>query len=87
MRARRSASVLALAAVPLQTAPEGLGFVLGGTPESEPQTPEVEATFQILFPPSVGAAFGFDGFGGMVVKPWEQREAKASSWRCGRSLG
>ncbi|MBA4138175.1 MAG: multidrug efflux protein [Opitutus sp.] len=38
------------------------------------KTPEVEATFQILFPPSVGAAFGFDGFGGMVVKPWEQRE-------------
>ncbi|MBI2510848.1 MAG: efflux RND transporter permease subunit [Opitutae bacterium] len=36
-------------------------------------TPEREATFQILFPPSTGAAFGFDGFGGMVVKPWEQR--------------
>jgi multidrug efflux pump len=37
-------------------------------------TPEREATFQILFPPSTGAAFGFDGFGGMVVKPWEQRD-------------
>jgi multidrug efflux pump len=36
-------------------------------------TPESELTFQIMFPPSVGAAFGFDGFGGMVVKPWEQR--------------
>ena len=36
-------------------------------------TPERDITFQILFPPSVGAAFGFDGFGGMVVKPWEQR--------------
>jgi multidrug efflux pump len=37
-------------------------------------TPETEFTFQILFPPSVGAMFGFDGFGGMVVKPWAQRE-------------
>jgi multidrug efflux pump len=37
-------------------------------------TPEVDLTFQILFPPSVGAMFGFDGFGGMVVKPWDQRE-------------
>ena len=37
-------------------------------------TKECELTFQILFPPSVGAAFGFDGFGGMVVKPWEQRD-------------
>jgi len=37
-------------------------------------TPETELTFQILFPPSVGAMFGFDGFGGMVVKPWNQRE-------------
>lgn len=37
-------------------------------------TPETELTFQILFPPSVGAAFGFDGFGGMVVKPWDQRD-------------
>jgi len=36
-------------------------------------TPEREITFQLLFPPSTAAAFGFDGFGGMVVKPWEQR--------------
>ena len=36
-------------------------------------TKERELTFQILFPPSVGAAFGFDGFGGMVTKPWSQR--------------
>lgn len=37
-------------------------------------TKERELTFQILFPPSVGAAFGFDGFGGMVTKPWDQRQ-------------
>ena len=37
-------------------------------------TKERELTFQILFPPSIGAAFGFDGFGGMVTKPWEQRD-------------
>ncbi|MBL9187384.1 MAG: efflux RND transporter permease subunit [Opitutaceae bacterium] len=35
--------------------------------------PEREITFQLLFAPSSAAAFGFDGFGGMVVKPWEQR--------------
>ncbi len=33
-------------------------------------TPEVDLTFQLLFPASVGAAFGADGFSGMVVKPW-----------------
>jgi Cation/multidrug efflux pump len=38
------------------------------------ETPERDLTFQILFPPAVGAAFGADGFGGMVVKPWEQRD-------------
>jgi|CXWL01.1.fsa_nt_gi multidrug efflux pump len=38
------------------------------------ETQERELTFQILFPPSVGAAFGFDGFGGMVTKPWDQRQ-------------
>ena len=37
-------------------------------------TPEREITFQLLFAPSISAAFGFDGFGGMVVKPWEKRE-------------
>jgi multidrug efflux pump len=36
-------------------------------------TKERELTFQILFPPSAGAAFGFDGFGGMVTKPWKER--------------
>jgi multidrug efflux pump len=33
-------------------------------------TPEADLTFQILFAPSVGAAFDTDGFSGMVVKPW-----------------
>jgi multidrug efflux pump len=37
-------------------------------------TPEVAATFQLLFPPSTGALLGFDGFGGMVVKPWAERK-------------
>ena len=36
-------------------------------------TPEVDLTFQILLPPSQGAALGADGFSGMVVKPWKQR--------------
>jgi multidrug efflux pump len=35
--------------------------------------PERDITFQLLFPASQGAAFGFDGFGGMVVKPWDKR--------------
>ncbi len=38
------------------------------------QTPETELTFQFLFPPSVGATIGADGFSGMVVKPWNERE-------------
>lgn len=37
-------------------------------------TPEADLTFQILFPPSAGAQFGVDGFGGMVVKPWAERD-------------
>jgi len=36
-------------------------------------TPEVDLTFQLLFPPSAGASIGADGFSGMVVKPWKQR--------------
>ncbi len=38
------------------------------------QTPEVDLTFQFLFPPSVGATIGADGFSGLVVKPWDQRD-------------
>ncbi len=34
------------------------------------ETPEADLTFQILLPPSAGAALGADGFSGMVVKPW-----------------
>lgn len=41
-------------------------------------TPETALTFQILLPPSAGAAFGFDGFGGMVVKPWSERKRTTS---------
>lgn len=33
-------------------------------------TPEADLTFQLLFAPSVGAAFDTDGFSGVVVKPW-----------------
>jgi multidrug efflux pump len=36
--------------------------------------PEAELTFQLLFPPSIGATLGADGFSGMVVKPWAERE-------------
>ena len=36
-------------------------------------TPEVQLTFQILFPAAVGATIGADGFSGMVVKPWQER--------------
>jgi multidrug efflux pump len=39
-------------------------------------TPEKELSFQILMSPSdpFAATLGIGGFGGMVVKPWEQRE-------------
>jgi multidrug efflux pump len=37
-------------------------------------TPERDLTFQILLSPSAGAAFGTDGFAGMVVKPWGERK-------------
>lgn len=39
-------------------------------------TPEVDLSFQILFPPSnpESAASGIDGFSGMVVKPWGVRK-------------
>jgi multidrug efflux pump len=39
-------------------------------------TPEVDLTFQILFPASnpAAAAQGADGFGGMVLKPWGVRK-------------
>jgi multidrug efflux pump len=38
--------------------------------------PERDFTFQLLFSPSdpFAAAYGVDGFGGLVVKPWAQRE-------------
>ncbi|MEO6874023.1 MAG: efflux RND transporter permease subunit [Opitutaceae bacterium] len=41
-------------------------------------TPEVDLTFQILLPPSAGAALGADGFSGMVLKPWSQRHRTAA---------
>jgi multidrug efflux pump len=40
--------------------------------------PETELTFQLLFPPSVGATVGADGFSGMVLKPWADRHRAAS---------
>lgn len=36
--------------------------------------PEAEATFQLLFPPAIGATIGADGFSGVVVKPWAERD-------------
>ncbi|MFI5336427.1 MAG: efflux RND transporter permease subunit, partial [Opitutales bacterium] len=41
-------------------------------------TPETALTFQILMPPSVGAQVGADGFSGMVVKPWKDRQRTTS---------
>jgi len=35
--------------------------------------PEAALTFQLLFPPSIGATIGADGFSGIVVKPWGER--------------
>ncbi len=37
-------------------------------------TTESALTFQLLFPPSIGATIGADGFSGMVVKPWAERD-------------
>jgi len=37
------------------------------------KVPETALTFQLLFPPSIGATIGADGFSGMVVKPWAER--------------
>jgi multidrug efflux pump len=40
------------------------------------QIPEKDLTFQLLFSPSdpFSAALGVGGFGGVVVKPWDQRD-------------
>lgn len=38
------------------------------------EVPETALTFQLLFPPSIGATIGADGFSGMVVKPWAERD-------------
>ena len=35
--------------------------------------PETALTFQLLFPPSIGASIGADGFSGMVLEPWGTR--------------
>jgi multidrug efflux pump len=40
--------------------------------------PESKLTFQLMFPPSVGATVGADGFSGMVVKPWGERDRTVS---------
>ncbi len=36
--------------------------------------PESRLTFQFLFPPAIGASLGADGFSGMAIKPWADRE-------------
>ncbi len=38
------------------------------------ELPEAALTFQLLFPPSIGATVGADGFSGVVVKPWAERD-------------
>jgi len=42
------------------------------------EMPEAELTFQFLFPPSIGAMLGADGFSGVVLKPWGERTQTAS---------
>ncbi|WP_417546334.1 efflux RND transporter permease subunit [Marinobacter sp.] len=42
------------------------------------ERPEAELTFQFLFPPSIGAMLGADGFSGVVLKPWGERTQTAS---------
>jgi multidrug efflux pump len=42
------------------------------------KVPETAITFQLLFPPSIGATIGADGFSGMVVKPWAERSRTVS---------
>jgi multidrug efflux pump len=39
--------------------------------------PEAALTFQLLFPPSVGATLGADGFSGVVLRPWAERDRTA----------
>lgn len=38
------------------------------------EVPEAALTFQLLFPPTIGATIGADGFSGVVVKPWAERD-------------
>ncbi len=42
------------------------------------ETPEAAITFQFMFPPSIGASLGADGFGGLVVKPRSERTRSVS---------
>jgi len=42
------------------------------------EIPETALSFQLLFPPSVGATIGADGFSGIVVKPWAERNRTVS---------
>jgi len=42
------------------------------------KVPETALTFQLLFPPSIGATIGADGFSGVVVKPWAERDRTVS---------
>lgn len=41
--------------------------------------PEAALTFQLLFPPSIGATIGADGFSGVVVKPWAERDRSVTA--------
>jgi multidrug efflux pump len=43
-------------------------------------TPECDATFQLMFPPSnpIAAAQGVNGFSGMVVKPWHEPRTRTT---------
>ncbi len=38
------------------------------------ETKEAALTFQLMFPPAIGSMVGADGFGGLVVRPWGERD-------------
>ncbi|MEZ5660849.1 MAG: efflux RND transporter permease subunit [Burkholderiaceae bacterium] len=54
------------------------GIYARATEEVMLATPEARLSFQFLFPPSIGATLGADGFSGVVVEPWGKRTRTVS---------
>ncbi|MDO8542781.1 MAG: efflux RND transporter permease subunit [Opitutaceae bacterium] len=59
---------------PANATAEHKSFYARGVERAFLSTPEVAFTFQIILPPSAAAAFGVDGFAGMITKPWSERK-------------